>query len=97
MAVPGITLLPPVTLGGGQAQKTSLSSNFGSLLGQAVHGLEKSQTSANQTIQQAMTGNVSVTQAMVAMTQAQSALDVATSVQNQAISAYQNIINMPLS
>lgn len=96
MAVP-ITPLPSITLGGEQAQKTSLSSNFGSLLGQAVQGLEKGQTSANETIQQAMTGNVSVTQAMVAMTQAQSALDVATSVQNQAISAYQNIINMPLS
>lgn len=97
MPIP-ITLLPPVTLGGTtSATHTSLSPNFGSLLGQAVQGLQQSQSSANQTIQQAMAGNVSVTQAMVAMTQAQSALDVATSVQNQAISAYQSIINMPLS
>ncbi|NMP23546.1 flagellar hook-basal body complex protein FliE [Sulfobacillus harzensis] len=96
MALP-LTLLPPITLGGSQPVKASLASNFGTLLGQAVQGLEQGQSSANQTIQQAMAGNVSVTQAMVAMTEAQSALDVATSVQNQAISAYQSIINMPLS
>lgn len=95
MSVP-ITLLPPVTLSG-SAAKTSLSSNFGALLGQAVAGLQNGQTTASETIQQAMAGNVSVTQAMVAMTQAQSQLDIATAVQNQAVSAYQNIMNMPLS
>lgn len=93
-----ITLIPPVTLSGGASgAQASLPSNFGSLLGQAITGLEQGQTSANQTIQQAMVGNVSVTQAMVAMTQAQSQLDIATAVQNQAVSAYQSIMNMPLS
>jgi len=93
-AIP-ITLLPSVTLGQ-SAHETSLPSNFGSLLGQAISGLQQGQTNANQTIQQAMAGNVSVTQAMVAMTTAQSQLDIATSVQNQAMSAYQNIMNMQI-
>lgn len=92
-----ITLLPPVTLDGSGTQQQSLSSNFGTLLGQAITGLGQGQASADQTIQQALTGNVSVTQAMVAMTQAQSQLDVATAIQNQAVSAYQTIMNMPLS
>lgn len=97
MSTVPITLLPPITLAGGTSQSSSLSSNFGSMLGQAITGLQAGQANANQTIQEAMSGQVSVTQAMVAMTMAQSQLDVATSVQNQAISAYQNIMNMPLS
>ena len=96
MSVLPITLLPPVTISGGASQ-TSLSNSFGALLGQAITGLEQGQATANTTIQQAMVGNVSVTQAMVAMTQAQSQLDIATAVQSQAVSAYQSIMNMPLS
>ncbi|PSR23339.1 MAG: flagellar hook-basal body complex protein FliE [Sulfobacillus acidophilus] len=92
-----ITLLPPVTLSGSEAQQQGLSSNFGALLGQAITGLTQGQANADQTIQQALVGNVSVTQAMIAMTQAQSQLDVATAIQNQAVSAYQTIMNMPLS
>lgn len=92
-----ISLLPAVTLNQGTASASSaLPINFGSLLGQAVSSLQQGQSSANQTIQQAMAGNVSVTQAMVAMTQAQTQLDVATAVQNQALSAYQTIMNMPI-
>lgn len=97
MSTVPITLLPPITLSGGTSQSASLPSNFGSMLGQAITGLQAGQANANQTIQEAMAGQVSVTQAMVAMTMAQSQLDVATSVQSQAISAYQNIMNMPLS
>lgn len=96
MSILPITLLPPISSSGGTSQ-TSLPSNFGALVGQAIQGLQSGQDQANQTIQQAMAGNVSVTQAMVAMTEAQSQLDIATAVQNQAVSAYQNIMNMPLS
>lgn len=91
-----LNLLSPVSLSN-PVSHANLPSNFGQLIGQALNGLQNSQTQANSTIQQAMTGQVSVTQAMVAMTQAQSTLDIATSVQNQAISAYQSIMNMPLS
>ncbi|MCY0878372.1 MAG: flagellar hook-basal body complex protein FliE [Firmicutes bacterium] len=93
-----ITLLSPVTLPSGSATSgTSTASSFGALLGQAISGLAQSQTTADQTIQAAMAGQVSVTDAMVAMTQAQATLDIATAVQNQAVTAYQTIMNMPLS
>jgi flagellar hook-basal body complex protein FliE len=91
-----ISLLPPITMSGGTTQSASLPGNFGALVGQAITSLQTGQANANQTIQEAMAGHVSVTQAMVAMTMAQSQLDVAVSVQNQAISAYQSIMNMPL-
>lgn len=90
-----LTLLPPITAGAA-ANQSSQSGNFGALLGQAISGLQTGQVTANQTIQQAMVGNVSVTQAMVAMARAQSQLDIATSVQGQAVSAYQSIMNMPI-
>jgi flagellar hook-basal body complex protein FliE len=90
-----ITLLSPVTVTSNPAT-TSLPVNFGALLGQAVQGLQNGQATADSTIQQAMTGHVSVTQAMVAMTAAQMQLDVATAVQSQAVSAYQTVMNMPL-
>jgi len=89
--------LTPVTLNGGSTAASTVPMNFGTLLGHAVNSLSQSQTQANQAIQAAMTGQISVTQAMVAMVTAQSQLDVATAVQNQAITAYQNIMNMPLS
>ncbi|MCY0864315.1 MAG: flagellar hook-basal body complex protein FliE [Sulfobacillus sp.] len=89
--------LTPVTLNGGSTAASTVPMNFGALLGHAVNSLSQSQTQANQAIQAAMTGQISVTQAMVAMVTAQSQLDVATAVQNQAITAYQNIMNMPLS
>lgn len=72
------------------------SSSFGSLLAGAVNHLTTSQTAANQAMQTALTGGGSVTGAMVAMVGAQSSLDVATAFRNQALQAYQTIINMPL-
>jgi flagellar hook-basal body complex protein FliE len=92
-----ISLLSPVTITNGASHSASVANNFGTLLGQAVASLVQSQATADQTIQQAMVGHVSVTDAMVAMTQAQATLDIATSIQNQAVTAYQTIMNMPLS
>ncbi len=92
-----ISLLSPVTLTAGASSQSHISSHFGTLLGQAIASLVHSQAAADQTIQQAMVGHVSVTDAMVAMTQAQATLDIATSIQSQAVNAYQTIMNMPLS
>ncbi len=93
----GLTLNNPIQVGasssGSLASKSS-GSSFGSLLQGAVHSLESSQAQANQQITGAMTGQVSVTQAMVAVSEAQSTLDVATSVRNNVVQAYQSIMNM---
>ncbi len=70
--------------------------SFGNLLSTAVNQVSGSQSSANDAITKAMLGTGSVTNAMVAMTQAQMTLDVATSVTTNAQNAYQTIMNMPL-
>jgi flagellar hook-basal body complex protein FliE len=91
-----MTLINPGTLStassAGSAGKSG--STFGSLLTGAVHALDSSQSTANQQITGAMTGQVSVTQAMMAVSEAQSSLDVATSVRNNVVQAYQSIMNM---
>lgn len=92
-----LNFLPSITLQRiQQVPTTGGTQTFGALLGHAVQSLESTQQQANNTIQQAMTGGASVTSAMVAMVQAQSSLDVATAVRNNAMQAYQTIMNMPI-
>ncbi len=91
----GLTLTNPVPLKTTAAPSPG-SGTFGQLLNQAVNQLGNSQNQANQAITGAMTGHVSVTQAMVSMSQAQSTLDVAVSIRNNVVQAYQSVMNMPV-
>ncbi|WP_053960227.1 flagellar hook-basal body complex protein FliE [Sulfobacillus thermosulfidooxidans] len=70
------------------------STTFGALLKGAINQLESTQAQANQQITGAMTGQVTITGAMVAIAEAQSTLDVATSIRNNVVQAYQTIMNM---
>lgn len=95
-----LTYLPPVTLptaGSGSGNASSGTTSFGALFQQAVNQLEQSQNTADQAIVSALSGNTSLTTVMVAMARAQVSLDSAVAVQNQALSSYQTIMNMPLS
>ncbi|MCY0881055.1 MAG: flagellar hook-basal body complex protein FliE [Firmicutes bacterium] len=87
-----VSAVSPVSLPAGPSQKSS----FGQLFAHAMSTLQGSQTQANQAIQQAMTGQGSVTSAMVSMVQAESTLDAAVAVRNGVVQAYQNIMNMQL-
>jgi flagellar hook-basal body complex protein FliE len=66
-------------------------------LANAVQQLSQSQAAANQAIAQAMTGQGSVTQVMVALSQAEMTLNVGVGIRNGVVQAYQSIMNMPLS
>lgn len=94
-----LTSLPPVLPGSSSASAGSAtgSGTFGHLLAQAITSLTDSQSQANTAIQQAMDGQGTVTGAMVAMVEAQSSLDVAVAFRNNAVQAYQTVMNMPLS
>ncbi|CAB1128008.1 Flagellar hook-basal body complex protein FliE [Candidatus Hydrogenisulfobacillus filiaventi] len=85
----GIAVSPAA--GGGGA-----GSGFARLLERALAGLESSQTQANQALAAALSGQGSVTGAMVALVMAQSTLDVGVAVRNGVVQAYQEIMNMPL-
>jgi len=86
----------PVQLGGSQSPSPA-GGGFGALLANAVQQLSQSQSAANQAVAQAMTGQGSVTQVMVALTEAQMSLNVGVGIRNGVVEAYQSIMNMPLS
>ena len=95
--IPAIAHLPaPANLLPPGQSATAAAPSFAHLLASAVNQLSQSQATAQHAITQAMLGTGSVTGAMVAMTQAQLTLDVATSVTGNAQTAYQTIMNMPL-
>lgn len=91
-----LTPLSPLQSGGAANSRSSGPTTFGGLLTQAIQQLQDGQTQANQAVQQAITGTGSVTQAMTAMVAAQMSLDVATAFRNQALQAYQSVINMTI-
>jgi flagellar hook-basal body complex protein FliE len=85
----------PVQLSGAHSPSAA-GGGFATLLGDAVRQIAQSQAVANQEIAQAMAGQASVTQVMVALSQAQMSLDVGVSIRNGAVQAYQSIMNMPI-
>ena len=75
----------------GGAPKTSAGDAFGNML----QGLEDKQQHAADLLSQAMTGELTdVHQYMVAATEAQTSLELATTIRNRAIDAFNEIMRM---
>lgn len=88
--VAGVTrVLPPAA-----APKTAAPTGFGSLVSQAVDGLTTTTTHADQALTQALAGHGSVTNAMIAVSRSQTALDVAAAVRNATVQAAQSFFTM---
>ncbi len=92
-----LQMLNPIQFSTSGTSGPTQGSSFSQMMANAMNAVGQSQNSANQAIQQAMSGQGTVTGAMVAIAEAQSTLDVATAVNNNVVSAYQTIMNMPLS
>lgn len=96
-----ISVVPPtpVTLGSVSAAAAApapTATGFSTMLSHAVTQLTSVQAGAEQAITAAMGGQGSITQVMLAMNKAQMTLDMATSMQSQAVQSYRTIMNMPL-
>jgi flagellar hook-basal body complex protein FliE len=77
----------------GGASKTSAGDAFGKML----DGLESKQHHASDLLSQAMTGDLTdVHQYMVAATEAQTSLELATTIRNRAIDAFNEIMRMQI-
>ena len=71
---------------------------FGSMLKQAIHSVNDSQLKAGE-LQRAYElgeGNVDLTQVMIQMQKSTIAFEAMTQVRNRVISAYQDVMNMPI-
>lgn len=75
----------------GGANKPGIGDAFGNML----NSLEGKQQHANDLLSQAMTGNLTdVHQYMIAATEAQTSLELATTIRNRAIDAFNEIMRM---
>jgi len=83
-------------LGGGDASKVKAGSGFGDMLGEALQGAIDSQKTAEATSAKAVAGKADVTDVVTAVTNAEVALDTVVAVRDRVISAYQEIIRMPI-
>ena len=69
---------------------------FGELVDAALNNFQAQQVQAQNVLAQAMAGNGSVTGAMVAVSESQSALDVATAIRNASVQAVQSLMNLQI-
>lgn len=93
--VTAIGALSPVTLSPTSATAQP-AGGFGQLVSHSLHQFTHQQSHAQTLIAQAMAGRTSVTTAMVAATQAQTGLDVASAIRNSGVQSLQTLINLQI-
>lgn len=87
-ALPPLTLTPSAT-----ASVRTTSTSFGSLMAHSLAAIQQQQAQAETAVAHAVTGQGSTTQAMVAVTEAQTSLDVATSLRNALMQTGSTLMN----
>lgn len=101
-----ITAIPPtapiapgtgVAAAGGAGATAGAGGGFGHVLGQVLSGLNGLEQSANSATQAMANGNsADLATAMVAVEKANLGLQLAVEARNRAVSAYQQLMQMPL-
>lgn len=92
-AIPAIPTIPTIPAPGVTA---AAGANFAGALGHAVASLQGSLTAANTSAIQAAAGQTSMASYMVAASKAQLATELAVNVRDRAVSAFNQIINLPI-
>lgn len=83
-------------LGTGDAGKAKSAGGFGEMLGEALQSTLDAQKTAEATSAKAVAGKADITDVVTAVTSAEVALDTVVAVRDRVISAYQEIIRMPI-
>lgn len=96
MALPiaPVAALSPLSLGGSRAAASPQS--FGAVVNAALNGLSQTTSQADQALGAALAGHGTVTGAMVAVTEAQTAIDVAAAIRNATVQAAQSFFNLQI-
>jgi len=90
-ALPGLTVGPATDIG--QAKPAA---GFGAMLGEALQNTINASKQAEGISAQAVAGKADVTDVVTAVTNAEVALDTVVAVRDRVISAYQEILRMPI-
>lgn len=83
-------------LGGADVSKVKGDSGFGAMLADALQSTVDAQKAAEATSAKAVAGKADVTDVVTAVTNAEVALDTVVAVRDRMISAYQEILRMPM-
>ncbi len=98
MALPigSIGSTPSITPGTTPAPAAPAASGFGDALAKMVESVSDSQSSANQAVGAMLEGSGEVHEAMIALQRAELSLNLTVQVRNKLVSAYQEIMRMPV-
>ena len=99
MTISPVTPVKAVTMTAGTAGapgSTASAQRFGQMVASAINQFQTTQTQAQNVLAQAMAGHGSVTSAMIAVSESQSALDVAAAVRNATVQTVQSLMNLQI-
>jgi flagellar hook-basal body complex protein FliE len=82
--------------GAADVTKAKGSTGFGAMLGEALQNTVDAQKTAEATSVKAVAGKADVTDVVTAVTNAEVALDTVVALRDRVISAYQEILRMPI-
>lgn len=85
---------PPAPPGAAPGSSGASQNGFANLLGNAVNGLQSTQTAANQASLGVAAGTTSVSQMIVATGQAQLATQLTVALQNAALTAFTKVLDI---
>lgn len=95
--IPGIPAAEQLTSSGvGKGTGSSAGGDFGSALKSAIQGVDQYQQDANTAVQQFLKGNGELHNVALATQRAEMTFDLGLQVRNKVVSAYQEIMKMPL-
>jgi flagellar hook-basal body complex protein FliE len=100
--IPTITITPATAADAyakvdrGDMSGSGAAGSFGSVLQNAIDGAIDTGHDAEISAKQAITGNGNLTDVVTALSRAQLALETATTIRDRVVSAYQDIIKMPI-
>jgi flagellar hook-basal body complex protein FliE len=81
---------------GAVAKKAAAVDGFGDALGKLIDGVEKTTANANDAVSNMLTKQVDVHDAMIAMHEAETTLQLTVQIRNKLVQAYQDIMRMPI-
>lgn len=84
------------SLGGADATKAKPAQGFGEMLSEALQNTMDASRSSEVMASKAVAGKADVTDVVTAVTNAEMALDTVVAVRDRVISAYQEIMRMPI-
>jgi flagellar hook-basal body complex protein FliE len=94
LAISGAAAAYRAAMGGAEA--VSQGAGFGEALSRAAQGAINAGRSADTASTQALTGQGSVTDVVLAVSRAEIALQTATAVRDRVVTAYQDVMRMPI-